>query len=105
MKKIAIVLTVLLQWCICIDLHSSAYKIPAGVYSGTRACAEVLAIPFRDYKGTAAAWVRAHTIITYPLLLADLPLEAVADTLTLPYDMYAADRERKQKHDTETRQD
>ena len=100
MKKMAIVLSVLLQGCMCIDLHSSAYKTPAGVYSGTRACAEVLAIPFRNYKGTAAAWARAHTIITYPLLLVDLPLEVISDTVTLPYDMYVSSVERKRKHDT-----
>ena len=88
MKKIAIALALLLQGCMCIDLHSSSYKVPAGMYAGTRACASVLAIPFSDMKGTGAAWARAYATVMFPVFLVDFPLEIVADTCTFPYDLY-----------------
>jgi uncharacterized protein YceK len=86
-RLIACLAAALVSGCICIDLHSSTYSVPAGVYSGTYYCAEVLSIPFRGYRGTCAQWVREHTLLMYPVWLLDLPLELVADTCTLPYDL------------------
>lgn len=64
--------------CSSIMSHSGASQ---GYYSGTRANVEMM-------KSEDAGWVMT------PLLVLDLPLTAVMDTVLLPYDYYRSDKDK-----------
>ena len=83
----------LLAGCFSIDHHKTG-ELPSdiaqsGIYSGTRADCGVVAVPFSDPKGPEGGIAKALCTILLPVSIIDLPLELVADTVTLPYDIYA----------------
>lgn len=85
----AILLFVLLpeSGCMNISNHSS----PVGsvyAYSGTVDDALLIATPFQDTYGPEGSIARAYATLLLPFTILDMPLEIVADTITLPYDIF-----------------
>ncbi|MGL4858791.1 MAG: YceK/YidQ family lipoprotein, partial [Enterobacteriaceae bacterium] len=70
---------ILVSGCASIMSHSGPYQ---GYYPGVRSNAEAL-------QHEQTGWAMT------PLLVLDMPLSAVADTLLLPYDAYRSDKEQQ----------
>lgn len=90
----SIVVAAFLSGCANIMYHSDGcYRTPA-VYRGTRedsrAVAQIFVVKPDWHGGSLREATYAHTIcvLLSPVLLVDWPFEVVADTVTLPYDLY-----------------
>ena len=62
-----------------------------GPYWCTCEVAETLAIPFSEPKGPEGGIAKAWCTLLLPVTIIDLPLEAVVDTVLLPWDVFAKD--------------
>ena len=77
--------------CVNVFLHIDRH---AYVYSGTRtacvAATEIFAVRPSLHSGSALEASYAHCIAfaMAPSILIDIPFEVVADTVTLPYDLF-----------------
>lgn len=93
MKTLFSSLVLLLAGCANISCHVDG-RNPAGVYRGTRegskAVVEIFIVKPEWHSGSPSEAMYAHCIclLFSPVVLVDWPLEAVADTVTLPYDLY-----------------
>lgn len=72
----------------CMNLSSHRDGSGVRIYGGTRDDAKVIAIPFRKANNAEESIEKAYATILLPLSIIDLPFEIVADTLTLPYDVF-----------------
>lgn len=94
MKKLLLVAAMALTGCANLMYHSDGCKDAPSIYRGTRedSCAVAQIFVERpDWHGGSsaeAAYAHAACIIISPVLLVDWPFEVVADTITLPYDIY-----------------
>ena len=73
----------LLAGCINVFSHidGTAYS-----FGGTVECAKCIATPFAGADGPEACIEESLATILLPVLVVELPFEAVADVITLPYD-------------------
>lgn len=84
--------------CMNIMYHTGT---PIAVYKPTREASKAFVeifcpMPEWHYgSGSEAAISHAYAVFLSPYIIVDLPLEAVADTITFPYDWYCADRYQK----------
>ena len=79
--------TLMLAGCMNIANHCSAVG-SVYAYSGTVDDAELIAIPFQSTYGAESDIARAYATLLLPFTILDMPLEIVADTITLPYDIF-----------------
>lgn len=88
MKNLIIVALALVCGCVNIIEHTDN---PRGAvpYAGTCGCCETIKGAFVTPKGPEGGMEQAYCQLFLPVTIVDLPLEVVADTVTLPYDTYA----------------
>lgn len=94
MKTLLSSLVLLLAGCANIMFHSpSTSPDPAGVYRGTRECSKAVVEVFTEkpewHSGCYSEAMCAHAmcVLLSPVIIADCPLEVVADPVTFPYDL------------------
>lgn len=58
-----------------------------GPYWCTCEVAETLAVPFSEPKGPEGGIAKAYCTLLFPVILIDLPFDAVVDTVMLPWDL------------------
>lgn len=94
MKTLLSSLVLLLAGCANIMFHSpSTPPDPAGVYRGTRECSKAVVEVFTEkpewHSGCYSEAMCAHAmcVLLSPVIIADWPLEVVADPVTFPYDL------------------
>lgn len=95
MKTLFVLLALLVAGCANISYHvDDSDPNPAGIYRGTRegskAVAEIFIVMPEWHSGCYSEAMYTHCIclLFSPVILVDWPLEVVADTVTLPYDLY-----------------
>ena len=94
MKKILLAAALALTGCANLMYHSDGCKDAPAVYRGTRedsvAVAQIFVVKPEWHSGcyAEASYAHAACILLSPVLIVDWPFEVVADTLTLPYDVY-----------------
>ena len=95
MKRLLLVSALaLLSGCANLMYHSDGCDGAPAVYRGTRedsrAVAQIFVVKPEWHSGSRAEAMYAHAacVLLSPVLLVDWPFEVVADTLTLPYDIY-----------------
>ena len=94
MKSLLAATALVLSGCANIMYHSDGCDSAPAVYRGTRedsrAVVQVFAVKPEWHGGSLREALYAHTacVLLSPALLVDWPFEVVADTLTLPYDIY-----------------
>lgn len=89
MKKLtAILATALLSGCANIRYRVEPMA-NGGPYYCTVSVAEIVALPFQgEPTGPEGGIAQAYATLLLPVTAIDLPLEAVADTLLLPWDFF-----------------
>ena len=94
MKSLLAATALVLSGCANIRYHSDGCSKPPAVYRGTREDSRAVAqifVKVPSWHGGSvaeASYAHAACLILSPFLLIDWPLEVVADTITLPYDIY-----------------
>jgi len=94
-KTVSVALAVGLVCGGCLNIvgHATGDK-PYKPYESTKGCARSIAEAFCEkpewHSGSAGEAGMAHavSIVTLPIMLLILPFEAVADTVTFPYDYF-----------------
>ena len=99
MKKIIsmFVFAILLPITGCISIMErteSGSKITQ-VYHPTCTCAESIALPFRERLYGEDGISQAISTVLLPFTIIDLPLDAVVDTVCLPWDIYRTCQNKK----------
>ena len=93
MKKLAAMLAAaLLSGCVNILYRTDGMDKNHGPYYCTCGIAECVAAPFTEPKGPEGGIAKAWCTLLLPFTVIDLPLEAVVDTVLLPYDFFAEDK-------------
>jgi uncharacterized protein YceK len=64
-------------------------------YRCTCEVAECVAVPFSEPKGPEGAIARAWCTVLLPAFLVDVPFDAVADTVMLPWDACMGKKEAR----------
>lgn len=68
------------------------------VYHPTCTCAESIAIPFRERRYGEDGIAQAICTVLLPFTIIDLPLDAVSDTICLPWDIYRSCQNKNDKN-------
>ncbi len=94
MKKLAAILSAaLLSGCINVMYRTDGTSKNYGPYYCTGIMSASVAAPFSDPVGPEGGIAKAWCTLLLPVTIIDLPLEAVADTLLLPWDLCVGDRQ------------
>jgi uncharacterized protein YceK len=87
-----------LTGCIGI-MDRTEYKTPIyRLYQPTCECAEGISIPFEERGSVEKRIAQAVCTVFLPVLVIDLPFEAVFDTLLMPWDAYLISKKEKMNH-------
>ena len=87
MRKLLAVSALALAGCCNIVQRPERAAWACDPYENTCEVAATLAIPFSDPKGPEGGIAKAYCTLLFPVLLVDLPLDAVVDTVFLPWDL------------------
>ena len=106
MRKIAAILTGLaLSGCANFAYHQDPPRNESLVYIGTRedskAIAQIFCVKPEWHGGCYSEAVYSHCVcvLLSPLLIVDWPLEVVADTVTLSYDIDVDHKAKENRHE------
>ena len=92
MKKLtAMLAAALLSGCANILYRTDGMDRNRCPYYCTRVVAASVAAPFTEPKGPEGGIAKAWCTLLLPVTIIDLPLDAVVDTVLLPYDIFAKD--------------
>lgn len=87
MRKLLSAAMIALAGCCNILLRPERAAWACDPYENTCEVAAVVAMPFSVPKGPEGGIAKAYATLLLPVSLVDLPLEAVADTVFLPWDL------------------
>lgn len=81
--------------CISIMERTESGSKITQVYHPTCTCAESIALPFRERRYGEDGIAQSICTVLLPCTIIDLPLDAVMDTVCLPWDIYRTYQNKK----------